>query len=303
MRVSDSMGLPKVEILGCQGPIARLRGRRKDAALHSCARVGGQNALSNPGFRSWVPPFVLAAVLTFLTLTVARADTLKIAAATNLQKVMTEALIPAFQKKTGATVTPTFGATRQLAQQIGQGAPVDVFVAADTGTVDKLAGQGLVLPATERIYAIGGLVMWTRKDARQHPRRLEDLAGPAYTKIAVANPIIAPYGLAARQAFAATRLTAQVTPKLVQAENIGQALQFAQSGNADVALTALSLVIEDKTDPYVIVPDRLHAPITQSAAVVKGAAHPVLARRFIAYLTSKDAAPIWKRYGYSLPGK
>ena len=216
---------------------------------------------------------------------------------------MTEALIPAFQKKTGTTVTPTFGATKQLAQQLSQGAPIDVFVSADTVTVDQLASQGFVLPATARVYAIGRLVMWTRQDAKQHPRKIEDLARPAYTKIAFANPATAPYGLAAQQALANAHLTQSVASKLVQAENIGQALQFAQSGNADVALTALSLVIEDKADPYIIVPDRLHAPIAQSAAVVKGATHPLMAQRFLDYLTSKDAASVWKRYGYNLPSK
>ena len=243
----------------------------------------------------------LTAGLVILSCIPGRADDLKIAAAANLQKVMTEALIPAFEKKTGQTVTPTFGATKQLAQQLGQGAPIDVFVAADTTTVDKLAGQGLVLPASERVYAIGKLVIWSRRDAKLHPRRIQDLAGPAYAKIAIANPATAPYGLAAQQAFAKTGLTASVTPRLVQAENIGQSLQFAQSGNADVSLTALALVIEDKADPYIVVPDNLHAPIAQSAAVTKGAAHPLLAQRFLDYLTSKDAAPIWKRYGYSLP--
>lgn len=230
-----------------------------------------------------------------------RADDLQIAAAANLQKIMTEAIIPAFEKKTGATVTPMFGATKQLAQQLSQGAPVDVFVSADTATVDKLAGQNLVLPATERVYAIGELVLWTRKDAKQHPRKIQDLANPAYAKIAIANPASAPYGLAAQQAFDAAHLTPGVTPRVVQAENIAQALQYAQSGNADVALTALSLVIEDKTDHYVIVPEKLHAPIAQAAAVVKGAAHPLMAQKFLDFLSGKDAAPLWKKYGYRLP--
>ncbi len=232
---------------------------------------------------------------------IVRADNLQIAAAANLQKIMTEAIIPAFEKKTGATVTLTFGATKQLAQQLSQGAPVDVFVSADTATVDKLASQSLVLPATERVYAIGELVLWTRKDSKRHPRKIQDLANPAYAKIAIANPATAPYGLAAQQAFAATNLTAGVAGRIVQAENIAQALQYAQSGNADVSLTALSLVIEDKTDPYVIVPEKLHAPIAQAAAVVKGTAHPLMAQKFLDFLTGKDAAPLWKKYGYRLP--
>jgi len=231
----------------------------------------------------------------------AKAEPLKVAAAANLQKVFTEALIPAFEKKTGFAVLPTYGATKLLAVQIENGAPIDVFVAADTATVQKLAGERLLIASTVRPYAIGHLVLWSRKDAAHHPARLADLADPAYVHIAIANPKTAPYGLAAQEALANLGLTASVTPKLVQAENIGQALQFAQSGNADVALTALSLVIQDKTNPYVVVDDKLHAPITQSLGLVRTTIQTTQALAFIKYLTSKDADKIWKRYGYSLP--
>jgi molybdate transport system substrate-binding protein len=231
----------------------------------------------------------------------ARAADLKIAAAANLQKVLTDSLIPAFEKQSGATVTPTFGSTKLLAKQLENGAPEDVFVSADTDTVTKLVSEGQLDGSTEKVYAIGRLVMWTLKDARLHPRRIQDLANPAYAKIAIANPKLAPYGLAARQSFDAAGLTASVTPRLAVAENIAQSLQYARSGNADVSLTALALVIDDKDDPYVIVPDKLHAPIAQAAAVVKASRQQDLARRFLAFLTSKAAAPIWKQYGYELP--
>lgn len=231
----------------------------------------------------------------------ARAQTLHIAAAANLQKVMTEALVPAFQKQSGAQVTPTFGSTRLLAVQLQNGAPFDVFVAADTATVAQLAKAGLVAPGTVRVYAVGKLVVWSRRDAAHHPHALGDLADPAYARIALANPALAPYGLAAQQSLAAAGLTARVAGRLVQAENIGQALQDAQSGNADVALTALSLVIGDKADPYIVVPERLHAPIAQSAGLVKSSKQAALGAKFLAFLTGKSAAPLWKRYGYSLP--
>ena len=132
---------------------------------------------------------------------------------------------------------------------------------------------------------------------------MQDLAGPDYAKIAYANPKTAPYGLAAQQAFAKTGLTAAVAPKLVQAENIGQALQFAQSGNADVTLTALSLVIEDKIDPYFVVPEKLHDPITQSLGIVSATTHTTQALQFVDFLVGKDSAKIWKKYGYELPPK
>lgn len=231
----------------------------------------------------------------------AKAATLQVAAAANLEKIFNEALIPAFEKKTGDTVVPVYGATKLLALQLTNGAPFDVFVSADTSTVSDLASKGELDSSTQKVYAIGRLVMWSRKDAAHHPKKIQDLADPAYSKISIANPATAPYGLAAQQSFAGAGLTASITPRLVVAENIQQCLQYAQSGNADVSLTALALVIEDKDDPYVIVPDKLHAPIAQSVAVVKASGQQALAKQFEDYLTSKDAAPIWKRYGYEMP--
>lgn len=233
----------------------------------------------------------------------AHATSITIAAAANLQPILTESLIPAFEAKTGITVTSTFGSTKLLATQLESGAPDDVFVSADTPTIDKLVSENLLDSRTERVYAIGRLVLWTRSDAAHHPGKIQDLSDPAYQKIAIANPLLAPYGLAAQQSFASAGLTSVVASRIVQAENIGGCVAIAKSGNADVALTALSLVIEDKTDPYVIVPDKLHAPITQSAAVVKSSAEPAAAEQFISFLTSKQAAPIWKKYGYLLPKK
>ena len=233
----------------------------------------------------------------------AQADPLRVAAAANLQKIFTEALIPAFNKKTGVPVQATYGATKLLATQIENGAPIDVFVAADTATPQKLLTEKFLVVGTVQPYAIGQLVVWSRRDAAHHPSSLQDLASPVYAKIAYANPKTAPYGLAAQQALARAGETAAVAPRLVQAENIGQALQFAQSGNADVALTALSLVIEDKADPYFVVPDSLHDPITQSLGLVKTTTQTTQALQLIDFLTGKDAAKIWKKYGYQLPQK
>ena len=228
-------------------------------------------------------------------------DPLRVAAAANLQKVFTEALLPAFTKKTGVPVQVTYGATKLLATQIENGAPIDVFVAADTVTPQKLLVEKFLVVGTVQPYAVGRLVVWSRRDAAHHPASLQDLASPVYAKIAYANPKTAPYGLAAQQALARAGETTVVASRLVQAENIGQALQFAQSGNADAALTALSLVIEDKTNPYFIVPDTLHDPITQSLGLVKTTTRTTQALQFIDFLTGPDAAKVWRRYGYSLP--
>jgi len=243
----------------------------------------------------------LALSLLLLSALPTHADPLRVAAAANLQKVFTEALLPAFLKKTGVAVTPTYGATKALAAQIENGAPIDVFVAADTVTVQKLAAERVIVAGTVHPYAIGRLVLWSSAQAAHHPQRLQDLADPVYAKIAIANPKTAPYGLAAEQAFDRAGIGPRVIARVVQAENIGQALQFAQSRNADVCLTALSLVIEDKADPYVIVPDALHDPITQSAGLVRATTQTTRALDFIHFLTGPDASKVWKRYGYELP--
>ena len=242
-------------------------------------------------------------VLSFFCVTQSvNADPVHIAAAANLQSVLSKSLIPVFTKQTEISVVPTFGATKLLATQLENGAPFDVFIAADTKTVNQLAAKKLVLPQTEHVYAIGRLVLWSRHDASDHPKHLEDLSDLKYATIAIANPKLAPYGLAAQQSFAHANMTASVSTRLVQAENITQTLQYAKSGNADVALTALSLVINDKADPYVIIPDAYHAPIAQSLAVTTSS-HNAAANQFAAFLLSPQAAVIWKQYGYELPGK
>ncbi|MCW3060185.1 MAG: Molybdenum transporter, periplasmic molybdenum-binding protein ModA [Capsulimonas sp.] len=229
----------------------------------------------------------------------ARAQDLHVAAAANLQKVFTQAIVPAFEKQQRTKVVVTFGSTKLLAKQVEQGLPADVFVSADTSTVDSLLKSGVLVAGTQETYAIGRLVIWSRADAPNHPAKIQDLSDPKYAKIAIANPDLAPYGAAAKLSLTNTYTT--VTGRLVQAENIGQALQYAQSGNADVALTALSLVIDDKKDPYVIVPDWLHSPIAQSAALVKRDAVNPKARAFLTFLVSPAAKPIWKKYGYLAP--
>ena len=288
----NSMGGPPAPILGSQTE------KRKG---EPCVRPSCRPFFLRPAPQNWGGGAILLLLLALCL--PAHADPLRVAAAANLQKVFTEAILPAFTHKTGVQVQVTYGATKLLAVQIENGAPVDVFVAADTATPQKLLAERLLAVGTVQTYAVGQLVVWSRRDAAHHPATVQDLASPVYAKIAYANPKTAPYGLAAQQAFAKTGETATVAPRLVQAENIGQALQFAQSGNADVALTALSLVIEDKDDPYFIVPERLHAPITQSFGLVKTTTQTTQALAFMDFLRSRDAAKIWKKYGYQLPPK
>jgi len=225
---------------------------------------------------------------------------LRVAAAANLQKVFDKALLPAFTKETGVTVVPAYGSTKLLAAQIENGAPVDVFVAADKKTPDRLASKGEVDASTVKVYAYGKLVLWTRADAVAHPHSIVDLTKPVYSRISIANPKLAPYGAAAIEMISKAKLAQVLHPKIILAENIAQTLQYARSGNVSVAVTALSLVIDDKVDPYYVVPQSNYSPIAQAAGVVKSSKDAVDARKFVEFLTSPTAKSIWKRYGYGL---
>ncbi len=244
----------------------------------------------------------LACILSFFWVAAAAASgqtTIHVAAAANLQSVLTSKIIPAFEAQSAVTVIPVFGATKVLEQQFENGAPYDVFISADTATVDKLAAEKLVDKNSVTTYAIGTLVLWSPNSASAHPKSVNDLTNPQYKHIAVANPKTAPYGTAAIESLTSANLLTTLNPKIVYAENIQQALQYAVSGNADVAFTALSLVISRNDGVWVDVPPALHKPIEQSLGVALNASAP--AKLFAAYLTSKAVDQIWTTSGYSLP--
>jgi len=223
----------------------------------------------------------------------------RVAAAANLKHCLDDGLVPAFEKATGDQVTVTYGSTQLLARQLESGKPEDVFLSADTKTVDKLVSEKILVGATERVYAIGELVLWTRADAALHPKSIQDLTNLSYANIAIANPKLAPYGEAAVESLHSAGLDPAVAGRIVQAGNISDALQYAKTGNADAAFTALSLVIKDKKDPYIIIPASFHKPIRQSAALVQSSAGGTA---FLNYLSSASAVVIWKSYGYTVPG-
>lgn len=242
-------------------------------------------------------------LLTVAATRVVRADapSVTIAAAANLEVVMTRRLIPEFTKETGIAVMPTYGATGLLAKQMEMAAPYDVFVSADTATVDQLVKERVLDGATEQPYAVGQLVLWARSDAPVLPKSIDDVTNALVTHIAVANPKTAPYGTGAIESLANAKLLNAVTSKIVYSANIQEALKFAQTGNADLAFTALSLVAADKSGVYVIIPAKLHAPIVQSVALRPSASDA--AHKFEAFLLSKQAKPIWAAYGYLSPGR
>lgn len=230
-----------------------------------------------------------------------QAPTLIVGAASDLQFAFEE-IGPLFEAEKGVKVEFTFGSSGNLAQQIENGAPIDVYASADRAYVDQLSSKGLVLESTRQVYAIGRLALVGSKAAGWDPKRLEDLVSPLVKHIALANPDHAPYGRAARQALERTGIWEQVQPKIVYGENIRQAMQFVQTGNAEAGIVALSIAgVPEVTS--LIISESLHDPLLQEMAVVRGSLQERPAREFIAFTSGPQARSIMKKYGYIVPGE
>lgn len=227
--------------------------------------------------------------------------TLTVSAAADLTPAFEE-LGKLFEDQTGIRVTFNFGSTGQLTQQIEQGAPVDLLAAANVRFVEELERQNLILPDTKALYAQGRITIWTRSDSPLKLEQLQDLVNPEVRRIAIANPEHAPYGEAARQALQSAGIWDRVSSRLVFGENISQTLQFAETGNVDAAIVALSLSVNSE-GRWVLISDQLHQPLNQALAVIKSTRHEAEARRFAAFINSPQGRPIMRKYGFVLPGE
>lgn len=207
-----------------------------------------------------------------------------------------------FEEDTGIGLSLNFGSTGQLARQIEQGAPVDLFAAAGISEIEELERQGLILPGTKRLFARGRLVLWTAAESPLPVERINELRRPELRRIAIANPDHAPYGRAAREALQSAGLWEALQHKLVWAENVRQALQYAETGNVEVALVALSLCREGM-GRWALVPESLHRPIDQALAVIRGTRHEPEARRFAEFITGPAGAKTMRAYGFLAPGE
>ncbi len=247
---------------------------------------------------------LLAACILMAVITACRgrpSDGLVVSVASNLQPAVQE-LLPLIEQELGRDISMNVGASGKLAQQIEQGAPVDVFLSANVRYVDELIGLGALDPDSKRIFARGRLIIWTR-DASLPLSGLQDLAQPHIRRIAIANPDHAPYGMAARDALQAAGLWQALQPKLILGENVTQSYQYADRGDVDVAIIPLSLVAAGGEGAWVDVPADLYPPLDQTAAVTRAARHRDAARRFIDILTSPAGRAILARNGYALPNE
>ena len=234
----------------------------------------------------------------------AKAAELRVAAASDLSFVLPE-IVAGFEKQSGAQLKLSFGSSGNFAAQIQNGAPFDVFMAADISYPRKLIEGGFADGGTLFIYGSGRIVVWVPKTSKLDFERegWRALADAKVARIAMANPQHAPYGRAAVAAMKHEKIYEALKPKIVSGENVSQAAQFVQSGNADAGIVALSLVLapgmRDK-GKYWVVPTDSYPALEQAAVAVKSSTQPMLARAFIEYLGSPAAQELLRRYGFAI---
>src|SRR6266550_5699216 len=222
---------------------------------------------------------------------------LLVAAAANLTDAFVE-IGSRFTSKTGIRVVFSFGATAELAKQIENGAPFDVFAAADTEHVDLLDRAGLLTPGTRAIYARGRLVLWLPPGSSLKVGKVEDIAGKQFDRIAIAKPDVAPYGQAAVDSLKRLGIWNEIEPRVVYAQNVSQTKQYAATGNAEVAFIPLALV-KPGEGTYVEVNESLHRPIDQALGVIKESAKQDAALQFVGFVLSMEGQDLLSEKGYS----
>jgi molybdate transport system substrate-binding protein len=219
----------------------------------------------------------------------------KVAAASDLQAAL-PVLAERFRGLHGTQVVPVFGSSGQLAQQIEQGAPYDVFLSANKAFVEKLAAKGAVKAESVTPYVEGLLVLVVNRKSGVAVDGLGDLTKPDVKHIAIANPDVAPYGVAAKQALERAGLSS-VTPKLVMGESVRIALQFVQTGNAEVGLVAHSAA--DVPEVRRIDLDRaLYDPIVQYLGIVSRTENAAVAKDFADFLLGDEGQKLFTSFGF-----
>ena len=243
----------------------------------------------------------LAAGLVSADVSAQGARVLTVAAASDLQAALPE-VIKGFERESQATVTVSFGSSGNFFAQIQNGAPYDVFFSADIDYPRQLITSKLADASSLFRYATGRIVLWTRNDSGiDVTRGLTVLRDARVTRIAIANPKLAPYGRAAEAALRHEQLYDEVRGKLVMGDNISQTAQLADSGNATVGILALSLALGPSlrsSGTYFEIPASAHPPIEQGAVIVSASRNKALASQLVAYLKRPDVVRVLHRFGF-----
>jgi len=232
------------------------------------------------------------------------AEELLVAAAADLNQVL-PVVAERFERETGNQVKLSFGSSGNFFAQIQNGAPFDVFFSADIDYPKRLEAAGLAEPGSLYEYAVGKIVLWAPNGSKVN---VNDGPGvllkPEVRRIAIANPLHAPYGKAAVAALQHEQLYDRIKDKLVLGENISQTFELVHSGNADVGIVALSLVTSPKvkdTGTFAVIPTATYPPIRQGAVIIKSSPHKETARAFVAYVKRPEIVELLKQYGFEVP--
>jgi molybdate transport system substrate-binding protein len=246
-------------------------------------------------------PFLAAAFAGAISLMLgasALAAETKVAVAANFTEPAKE-ISARFEAKTGHKATLSFGSSGQFYTQIANGAPYEVFLSADAERPAKAEADGLAVAGSRFTYATGRLVLWSKTPGLVDGKGAV-LAKGGFEKLAIADPKAAPYGLAAVETMTKLKLYEALKPRIVTGSSITQAFQYVQTGAAELGFVALSQVIAEQGGSRWIVPAANHTPIDQQAVLLKTGADNDAAKAFLAFLKSKDAKAIIKRYGYEV---
>ncbi len=230
-------------------------------------------------------------------------EKITIAAAADLKFALDEIVVLFKSTHPEAHIETIYGSSGNFSTQIRQGAPYDLYFSADIAYPRTLKAEGLAASEVQT-YGVGRIVLWSpSRDASR--MTLADLADPSIYRIAIANPLHAPYGKRAEEALKAAGVWEKAESKLVYGENIAQTAQYVQSGNAQVGIIALSLALSPelaRQGSYALIPGKLHRPLEQGFIITRRAADNLLARDFAAFIAGKEARTIMIRYGFVQPG-
>lgn len=225
-----------------------------------------------------------------------------IAVAANFSEVA-ERLAKDFERESGHRLTSVAGSTGKLYAQIANGAPFDVFLAADQESPGRLEKEGLAVAGSRFTYATGRLTLWSSEPGRIGRDGAATLRQGKFRRLAIANPALAPYGAAAQRTLESLGLWQRFKDRIVMGETIGQAHALVASGNAELGFVALSSVLSPRNETRGSrwdVPSDLHAPIRQDAVLVARAAGNPAARAFLGFLRSAKAKAVIATYGYGV---
>jgi molybdate transport system substrate-binding protein len=229
----------------------------------------------------------------------ASAEQAQIAVASNFTAPM-KAIIAAFEADSGHSVQASYGSTGKLYAQIKNGAPFEALLAADQKRPMLLEEEGVAVPGSGFTYAIGKLILWSA-DPKLITERAKVLDDGDFDKLSIANPKLAPYGVAAMETLEALGVKEAIEPKLVMGENIAQTYQFVDTGNAKLGFVALSQVMQDgritKGSGWVV-PSARHRPIRQDAVILKSGEDNAAIGALIGFLKGAEARQIIQAYGY-----